>query len=205
MQIGEPCATVIDLDPMMLVGRLSETNVQAMVVGNEATGTLGNGEELVGEIAFVGRQSDADTRTYQLEIAVPNPDYSIRSGLTAQIRVPVGEVQAHLVSPALFALDTAGNIGIRTVSDDNIVVWNNIQVVDDNPDGAWVTGLPDIARIITVGQELVVPGEEVEPVFEEAPSLPAALPTAPDSSGNSKARDQPELKPEAEADSASAA
>ena len=190
VQVGEPCATVIDLDPMMLVGRLSETNVTAMVVGNEAIGTLGTGEELAGEIAFVGRQSDASTRTYQLEIAVPNPDYEIRSGLTAQIRVPVGEVQAHLVSPALFALNTAGDIGIRTLSDDNIVVWNNISIVADGTEGAWITGLPDIARIITVGQETVVPGEEVDPVFEEAPRLPAARQNAPGPTRAPAANDQ---------------
>jgi len=191
VQIGEPCATIIDLDPMMLVGRLSETNVQAMVVGNEAIGTLGNGKELFGKIAFVGRQSDADTRTYQIEIAVPNADYDIRSGLTAQIRVPVGEVQAHLVSPALFALNTAGDIGIRTLSDDNIVVWNNITIVADGTEGAWITGLPDIARIITVGQETVVPGEEVDPIFVEAPSLPASRQDSPDPSGTPAANDRP--------------
>lgn len=190
VQIGEPCVTVIDLDPMMLVGRLSESNVQALVVGNPAIGVLANGEELNGKVAFVGQQSDDDTRTYRLEIAVPNPDYRIRSGLTAQIRVPVGEVQAHLVSPALFALDTAGDIGIRVLSDDNIVIWNPITIVSDSPAGAWVTGLPDVARIITVGQETVIPGEEVDPVFEEAPSLPASRPPTPSKTDASTAKKQ---------------
>ena len=39
-----------------------------------------------------------------------------------------------------------------------------------------MTGLPDVARIITVGQEMVVPGEQVEAVFEPAPNMPASRP-----------------------------
>lgn len=193
VQVGAPCVTVIDLDPMMLIGRLSEDDVQAMVVGNEAIGVLANNTQITGTIAFVGQQSDDDTRTYQLEIAVPNPDYRIRSGLTAQIRVPVDPVQAHLVSPALFALDTAGDIGIRTLSEDNRVIWSPITIISDSSEGAWISGLPDIARIITVGQETVVPGEEVEPVFEEAPSLPAVRPAPVDS--DAETTEQPAIEP----------
>jgi multidrug efflux system membrane fusion protein len=121
-----------------------------------------------------------------MEIAIPNADYKIRSGLTAQVKIPVGEVRAHLISPALLALDTAGNIGLRTLSEDDHVVWNNITIIDDAGSGAWVTGLPDVARIITVGQELVIPGEQVEGVFEPVPTMPAssAPATTKDNAGN---------------------
>lgn len=174
LQPGAGCATVIDLDPMLLVGRVSERDVAALKVGGEAVGVLGDDSTLSGQITFIGRQSDSSTRTYPIEIAIPNADYSIRSGLTAQIRLPVGELRAHLISPALLALDTEGNIGLRTLSEDDTVIWNEIDVIDDSGAGAWIGGLPDVARIITVGQELVVPGEQVEAVFEQAPSMPAS-------------------------------
>jgi len=174
LQPGAPCATVIDLDPMLLVGRVSERDVAALTIGAPAAGVLGDKQTLNGKISFIGRQSDASTRTYPLEIEVPNSDYSIRSGLTAQVKLPVGELKAHLISPALLALDTQGNIGLRTLGEDDTVIWNEITVVDDAGSGAWITGLPDVARIITVGQELVVPGEKVEAVFEEAPAMPAS-------------------------------
>lgn len=176
LQPGAPCATVIDLDPMLLVGRISERDVAHLDVGSNATAELGDNTKLEGKVSFIGRQSDESTRTYPLEISIPNPDYRIRSGLTAQVRVPIGEVKAHLISPALLALDTAGNIGVRTLSDTDRVIWNNITIIDDEGSGAWITGLPDVAKIITVGQELVVPGEQVEAVFEQTPAMPASTP-----------------------------
>ena len=176
LQPGAPCATVIDLDPMLLVGRVSERDVGQLQLGGKAKGVLTNGKELTGEITFIGRQSDSSTRTYSLEVAVPNADYAVRSGLTTQISLPVGEVQAHLISPALLALDTEGNIGIRTLSEDDEVEWNDIVIINDSGSGAWVSGLPDVARIITVGQEMVVPGERVESVFEAGPTMPASRP-----------------------------
>ena len=178
LQPGATCATVIDLDPMMMVGRVSERDVGALTLGGTAEGTLADNSKLTGEITFIGRQSDSSTRTYPIEVAVPNADYSVRSGLTAQISVPVADLKAHLISPALLALDTAGNIGLRTLSQDNIVVWNDIEIVNDSGSGAWVTGLPDVARIITVGQEMVVPGEAVEAIFEGSPNMPASRPTS---------------------------
>jgi len=174
LQPGAACATVIDLDPMLLVGRISERDVASLNVGSKASAVLGDNTTLEGEVSFIGRQSDTSTRTYPLEISIPNADYKIRSGLTAQVKVPVGEVKAHLISPALLGLDTAGNIGLRTLSDDDRVVWHNITILDDEGSGAWITGLPDVVRIITVGQELVIPGEQVEPIFEQAPAMPAS-------------------------------
>lgn len=197
LQPGATCATVIDLDPMLLVGRVSERDVGQLAIGGAATATLGDGNSLQGEITFIGRQSDSSTRTYPMEISMPNPDYAIRSGLTAQVKLPIGDVRAHLISPALLALDTAGNIGIRTLSEDDEVLWNNITIIDDAGSGAWITGLPDVARIITVGQELVIPGEKVEAIFEPAPTMPASnAPKKPrDSSTNSDATPPPTNSP----------
>ena len=44
-------------------------------------------------------------RTYPVEITVKNADYSLRSGLTATLRIAIDQVTAHRLSPALFALD----------------------------------------------------------------------------------------------------
>ncbi len=54
--------------------------------------------------------------------------------------------------------------------------FHRVEIVEDDVDGVWITGLPDIATLITVGQELVVPGEMVEIDFEPASEMPAAIP-----------------------------
>jgi multidrug efflux system membrane fusion protein len=166
VQPGTACATVIDLDPMLLVGRIAERKVHQLTLDAQATGTLIDGRDVTGVVSFIGQQSDSATRTYAVEIEVPNSDYLLRSGITTEIRIPVATVLAHRISPSLLALDDEGRVGIRTLDGDNQVVFNLIDILDDDQGSIWVAGLPGVATLITVGQELVVPGEQVEVSFE---------------------------------------
>ncbi len=170
---GARCATVIDMDPMLLVGRVSEQDVIDLDLGQEAIGRFRNGETVRGPLTFIGQQSDPTTRTYPVEIQLPNPDQTLRSGITTEIQIPVESVLAQKVSPALLSLDDAGNLGIRTINDDYVVEFHLVSILADAPDGVWVTGLPRRVGVITVGQELVAAGERVDPVFQNSGTLKA--------------------------------
>ncbi len=176
VQPGSPCATVIDLDPMLLVGRVAERDVHKLKLGTITRGVLIDGTEVTGTLTFIGQQSDTATRTYPVEIQVPNPDFKLRSGVTTQIAIPVDTVMAHRISPALLALDDEGRVGVRTLDGDNRVVFNLVQIIHDEGGAVWISGLPETATLITVGQELVVPHEQVDVVFETAPDAPAVTP-----------------------------
>lgn len=170
---GASCATVIDMDPMLLVGRVSEQDVIELSLGQEAIGYLRNGEIVRGPVSFIGQQNDATTRTYAVEIELPNPDQSLRSGITTEIHIPVESVLAQKVSPALFSLDDNGGVGIRTINEDNVVEFHHVSILADAADGVWVSGLPNRAGVIIVGQELVTAGERVDPVFQGDGTLKA--------------------------------
>lgn len=179
VQPGTPCATVIDLDPMLLAGRVSERDVHSVVLGGQAEGALASGERVTGTVTFVGKQSDPATRTYPVEVQVPNPGYRLRSGITTEIFLPIGTQLAHKVSPSLLALDDAGRIGLRTLDAENRVEFHLVQVIGDDAGAVWVSGLPEVATLITVGQELVVPGERVDVTFEATTDI-----TTPAKSGD---------------------
>jgi multidrug efflux system membrane fusion protein len=164
---GQGCATIVDHNPMLMVGRVSEKDVLDLKLGELATGVLTDGRTVQGPVTFVGQQSDPLTRTYAVEIQLDNTDGALRSGITAEIKIPVDRVLAQRVSPALFALDDRGEIGIRVLDSDNIVHFHNIEIITEGPDGVWVTGLPNETAIITVGQEMVVAGERVDPDFRD--------------------------------------
>ena len=126
---------------------------------------LSDGRRVEGPITFIGQQSDPATRTYPVEIQIANPDYALRSGLTTEIRIPVREVMAQKISPALFALnDAVKSACARSMRTARGVPSGRDR--RDEADGVWVSGLPDVATLITVGQELVVPGELVEVDYE---------------------------------------
>jgi multidrug efflux system membrane fusion protein len=164
---GASCATLIELDPMLISADVTESEVENLVAGNHVFGRTSVGRELEGVVTFVGKQSDPITRTYPVEITVENGDYSIRSGLTVNVRIGLGEVQAHQISPALFTLGDAGEIGVRILDPSDRVLFQTVQIIEDGIEGVWITGLPGTTRLITVGQEFVSNGELVEPVYAD--------------------------------------
>ena len=164
--VGATCATVVDLDPMLIVGRVSERSILDIQPGVIAKGVLTDGREVQGPITFIAQQSDAQTRTYAVEIEIDNSDLSLRSGITTEILIPVDRVLAQNISPALFSLDNNGGYGIRLIDQDNRVTFHTVELVAEDQQGVWVTGLPNISDVVTVGQEMVVPGERVDPVFQ---------------------------------------
>ena len=158
---GASCVTLVDLHPMLLIGNVSESELGFFSVGQKSLAVLADGREVSGDVSFVAKTADEKTRTYPIEIHVDNQDFSIPSGLTAQINVAVEKVNAQKISPALLILNDEGVVGARTIDNNNIVNFFPIEILSDEVDGIWVTGLPDIVQIITVGQQLVVSGEEV--------------------------------------------
>jgi multidrug efflux system membrane fusion protein len=170
---GTACATLLDLDPMLITARSTASDALKLSLGSPVRTVLSTGRELTATLSFIGQQSDAATRTYALEATVPNPDYSLRSGVPATLRIPVEEVLAHRVSPALFALDDEGRLGLRVLDDNNRVDFRTISIIEDGPDGTWVSGLPPVTRIITVGQEYVFQGQRVRVEQDDAAVLSA--------------------------------
>jgi multidrug efflux system membrane fusion protein len=162
---GASCATLIELDPMLISADVTEAEVESLRLGDRVAGRTSVGRELEGLVTFVGKQSDPVTRTYPVEITVANGDYSVRSGLTVNVRIGLDEVPAHQISPALFTLGDTGDIGVRTVDDSNRVAFQTVRIVEDGPEGVWITGLPNTTHLITVGQEFVSAGEIVEPIY----------------------------------------
>lgn len=167
---GAVCATLIDLDPMLVRADVTEAEVDNMEVGTRVVGATSSGAQIVGTLTFIGKQSDPMTRTYPIEITVENSDYSLRSGLTTTAKMQLGEVYAHKISPALFTLNDAGELGVRTIAENNVVNFFKVEIIEDTNEGVWVTGLPDTVKLITVGQEYVLTGETVDPVYPASSS-----------------------------------
>ncbi|MEQ8263718.1 efflux RND transporter periplasmic adaptor subunit [Pseudohaliea sp.] len=170
---GTACATLLDLDPMLVTARVTAADAVKLTPGSPVRTVTATGRELTATLSFIGKQSDAATRTYALEATVPNPDYSLRSGVPATLRIPIEEVLAHRVSPALFSLDDEGQLGMRLIDQDNRVEFRTIDIIEDGPEGTWVTGLPPVARIITVGQEYVFEGQRVRVEQDDPMTLSA--------------------------------
>jgi multidrug efflux system membrane fusion protein len=168
LSAGGTCATVIQLDPIKLVGYVPETEVDRVTLGALAGARLANGSELRGTVSFLSRSADPQTRTFRVDIDVPNRDLKIRDGQTAEILIAADGATAHLLPQSALTLNDECALGVRLVGDGNIVDFAPVTMVRDTIKGVWVTGLGDTADIIVIGQEYVTKGVEVAPTFQEA-------------------------------------
>ncbi|MFV0515638.1 MAG: efflux RND transporter periplasmic adaptor subunit [Jhaorihella sp.] len=168
MQPGSLCATVIQLDPVKLVGYVPETEVDRVQVGARAGALLVSGRRVAGEVTFLSRSADPTTRTFEVEITVPNPDLAIRDGQTAEIAVSAEGVLAHLLPQSALTLNNEGALGVRIVDAGDIVQFVSVDVLRDTKDGVWTAGLPEKADVIVVGQDFVTQGVRVAPTYREA-------------------------------------
>ncbi|MDK3074122.1 efflux RND transporter periplasmic adaptor subunit [Sedimentitalea sp. JM2-8] len=168
MQPGSLCATIIQLDPIKLVGYVPETEVNRVRVGAPAGAELADGQKVRGEVVFISRSADPATRTFAVEISVPNPDLSIRDGQTASILIAADGAMAHKLPQSALTLNNDGQLGVRIVGDGDIVDFRPVRLLRDNVDGVWVSGLDERVDVIVTGQDFVTKGVVVRPTYREA-------------------------------------
>mgnify|MGYP002620417445 CR=1 FL=1 len=165
---GGLCGTVIRLDPMVLVGYAAESQIDRLALGAMAGARLSNGREVIGRVSFLARSADPATRTFRVEVTVPNPDLALREGMSADILVAASAEQGHLVPGSALTLDDEGRLGLRLIDADSRTFFAPVRVLRDSPQGFWVAGLPAEADVVVVGHEFVTDGVVVEAVRREA-------------------------------------
>jgi membrane fusion protein, multidrug efflux system len=161
---GREIATIVALDPMLAVVEVSERRLAGITVGNTAEVKLVTGEIVTGKVRFVAKSATQNTRTYRVEVEIPNSDGKIPDGITAEVSLPVEPVQAARVPRSALTIASNGDIGVRTVDDDQVVGFVPVKVAEDEQTFMWVTGIPDGARVIVQGQDFVREGQRVEAV-----------------------------------------
>jgi multidrug efflux system membrane fusion protein len=167
---GDPVAEVLQNHPLRAVVQVPQLGIHRVRAGGSARVTLMDGEQREAEVSYVSARAETATRTFRVELTLPNPDRTLPSGISVQVQIPVEEVMAHRVSPALAALDDRGRLGVKAVDDEQRVVFHPVALVRADSQGVWVTGLPAEARIITIGQGFVSTGETVRVV--DSPNAP---------------------------------
>lgn len=167
MQGGE-VATLLSLDPVLVRGEVSERDLTHIKIGDSAEALLVAGEKVEGTVRYISREASASTRTFRIEVAIPNPDNRIPAGMTAEITLRSAPVDAVALPRSVVTLGDNGDLGIRTVDSSNKVAFFPIDLVEDMPSGLVLGGIPADARVIVAGQDLVKEGDEVNPVPADA-------------------------------------
>jgi multidrug efflux system membrane fusion protein len=129
-------------------GDVSEVDLASVSVGSTAKVRLVSGAEMDGTVRLVAREASTETRTFPVEIALPNPDLTLSSGMTAEVSLYAAPTRAVVVPRSIITLAEDGQLGLRIVGEDNLAQFA-VQMIDDTPRPV-VTGCRRV-RIITAG------------------------------------------------------
>lgn len=161
LNVGQACGTVIQPSPFLVVGAVSERDVGKIHKGDKGAARLATGEMIDGVVRFVASAADPATRTFKVELEVPNEDGKLRDGVTADFTVFAQSRQAYRIPRSALVLNDEGAVGVRTLSADNEVRFEEIALLGEEAEGVFVTGLTGEPRVITRGQEFVSAGQIV--------------------------------------------
>ena len=158
---GETCAVIIELDPITFIAEVPEAEIQQVIKGQKVLIELVTGESISSNLSFVSKSATPSTRSFRVEAQIKNSSGLIRDGITGTMHIITNEILAHKISPSILLLSDDGIIGIRAVDDDNAVQFIPIKIIEDTQDGVWVTGIPNLTKIIVLGQGFVENGQNV--------------------------------------------
>lgn len=159
---GTPAlATLLDLDPITVVGFVSEIERMKLQIGQGASLKLANGDILEGRVRFISSIANPQTRAFRVEVEAQNPDYKVRDGQSVQLTLQAEAVQAYMLSPSVLSLNDKGQIGVKLLDEQNRTKFQPVEIIADSVSGIWVSGLPGKIKVITQGQAMAAEGEVV--------------------------------------------
>ncbi|WP_111656033.1 efflux RND transporter periplasmic adaptor subunit [Isoalcanivorax indicus] len=166
LQVGETFAHLVEDQRLRASAWVSQREITGIEPGLAARVTLLDGSQLEGEVIFVSARAQESTRSYRVEAEVANPERRRIAGSSATLEIALPARKAHALSPALLVLDDAGRMAVRHLDDDDRVQLTRVRLLSASSREAWVDGLPEQVRLITVGGGFVAEGQQVEAVSE---------------------------------------
>ena len=161
---GRELLQLVSLDPMLAVVEVAERKLAGIKLGEEAEVRLITGETARGKVRFVSKTASQTTRTYRVEVELPNANGSIPDGITAEVSLAQAAVPATRIPRSALTISSSGDIGVRTVGEAGVVAFVPVRVVEDEQTFMWVGGISDGARVIVQGQDFVREGQQVDTV-----------------------------------------
>lgn len=122
---GTALLRVVQLDPVRVVLAVSDREVVALESGLPATVTASAiGQQLQGRISQISPVGDGRTRSFQVEVEVPNPDRTLLPGMVARVelRRRLGE---GIVVPSDWVVSTPEGYGVF-VEADRVARWRPV-------------------------------------------------------------------------------
>lgn len=149
---GAPIARLIQLDPIHVSVSVTDRDVGSLAIGGEArVSTSATADPQAGEIVRIEPAADLQTRTFLVEVAVPNAERRLLPGMIAQVEFRTERAGEALFLPQEFLVTRLDGNGVF-VADGKVARWRPVEL------GAIAGTDVEIARGLEAGERIVVLG-----------------------------------------------
>ena len=157
-------SNIIGQSAFLAVAHASAKEMRGIKLGQKSTIKLASGVETEGVVSFIGTTANNETRTFLVEIesSFAGIENNNILGTAAQVAIPSNIKLSHLIPASVLSLNQHGAIGVKIINDEGKILFCPVEIIDEESDGFWVTGLPSTAKIITTGSGLMEVNNKLE-------------------------------------------
>jgi multidrug efflux system membrane fusion protein len=164
---GQVVAQLVDDSKLVVAGQVPQHSVGNLALGQAVLVEIQTSrnsaiEQLVGQLEYVSATANTQTRSYTAEVHIDNQQQRRLIGLSATLLMPLETLSGHWVPSSALGLASDGGLQVKVVDAASTVNTLPVDLIRTGQDGFWLAGLPESAQIITLGQDFVSSGEEVE-------------------------------------------
>jgi len=166
---GQPVFTIVALDPVRVRVGVPEGDVGHVTEGAAATVRIpALDTSFTGRVSLIGVAADPATRSYTVEISVPNPARRLRAGMVAEATITTRESRSALLVPASAVLHDGGVNGTTVVyvldSDAARAHARRVTTGIARGDSLEITsGITSGDQVVVAGQQHLRDGARVQP------------------------------------------
>jgi RND family efflux transporter MFP subunit len=164
---GAPFARIVSIDEVKIVGGVAERFAGDIRRGTEVEITIDNCPDAgcTAEITFVGDTVNPDSRTFAVEVTLPNPDRLMKPGMIANLVILTGRIDDAIVVPQEAVVRSELGYQVFTVEQEggrDVARAREVELGPAREDLIVITtGLTAGDRVITVGQLKLGNGDPV--------------------------------------------
>jgi len=165
MASGSPILTIARVQPVKIVINVSESELSKIHKGMKANVTFDSfGDELfTGVVTLVSPTVDAASRTFGVEVTLPNSDSRILPGMFGRVTMNLGQAD-HVVVPdkSVVKQPGSGNNYVYVYNPDGTVSYNKVELGRRLGDSyELLSGVEDGADVVISGQTKLADGIKV--------------------------------------------
>lgn len=173
-------AAIVDSDNTKIDPKIDDANktdnikdINNTNAGDKKTKLINVNGSFVGqkdaEVTFISKVASTTNGTFLVELEIDNSDMLLVSGQDVEVGINTGKKMAHKLPQSSLILNDSGVVGIKVLQDNNIVKFYEVNIVGEEQDGVWLTGLPSDVAVIVLGQAYIGDGDVLSsPIKQDA-------------------------------------